>query len=420
MAVLFPELRKWKKQVVHSIKLKVNLARLRWRLRKAGVTADMTLKPMGFTTALELFQENPEILRKQAALKRTRSGLPARWLVYPPCTHQFALPKTVERDDVCNFRPWEFVQRPPYYVYRLPNTLYHGKSGAAVDGRQRVYKDLVDWGAQGSPKLLNSEKKEPCFCRGNAAVLSSSKNYYHWLIKMLPRLHLLERVGMPPAAFDALLINWPTPVQQEAYVHSDLSSRELRVVSSRDFWFCRDLFVSNVPHDGPPWAVEFIRDLFAPLIEPAPGKVKGVYLARGKTVWRRVRNEDEVSELLQRRGIETLDFSKCSFEDQVRIMAGADIIVAPHGAALSNIVFARKGTRVLEIFGSPENQKCYWMLAEQRQMIYHYCLADRIESSDDLNRCDLFIPLEKLEKALDALMEDRDRQHEDSSTATTL
>jgi hypothetical protein len=383
MAVLFPALRKWKKQINETFKSKAHAARQ------------------------ELFEGTPETLQKQAAKRRTEGGLAVRWLVYPACEHQFVLPNTIERVDAGKFGPWKVVRRQPYYVYRLPRTLYHGKSGATVDSQQRVFKDLLDWGAQGSPKLLSMEKKVACFSNGNSAVLSSSKNYYHWLIKMLPRLHLLERIGMPPSAFDALLINWPNSVQKDAYHHSDLASHALQVVSSRDFWFCRNLFVSTVPHDAPPWALEYLRKLFAPLIASGTGGSKTIYLARGKTQWRRVRNEQEVSEWLQDRGIETVDFGKYSFEDQVRAIASADIIIAPHGAALANIVFASSGTRVLEIFGSAENQKCYWMVAEHRQLIYHYFMAELIDSSQDPNRCDLLIPLEKLERALDCLIQDR-------------
>ena len=408
MAVLFPELRSLKKKVVQAVRSESHRAWLKWRLRKAGVTASLTLKPAGFTKGLELFNGTPDALQKQVAKQRTKSGLATRWLIYPACTQEYVLPKTIEPDDAAKFGPWKIWKRPPYYTYRLPRTLYHGRSGACVDAEQHIFLDLLDWGAKGSEKLLGQEKKEAHFCR-NAGVLSSSKNYYHWLIKMLPRLHLMERIEMPPSAFDALLIEWPTLVQKDAYLHSGLSSYALRVVSSRDFWYCRNLFVTNVPHECPSWAVEYLRKLFAPLIVPTDGRPKAIYLARGKTKWRRVCNEPEVSEWLQSRGIGTVDFGTCSFEDQVRIIAAADIIIAPHGAALANIVFAKNGTRVLEIFASPKNQKCYWMLADHRRLIYHYFMAECIDTSHDPNRWDLMIPLEKLERALDHILEDRGR-----------
>jgi hypothetical protein len=42
-------------------------------------------------------------------------------------------------------------------------------------------------------------------------------------------------------------------------------------------------------------------------------------------------------------------FEAMSFEEQLSLTSRADVIVGAHGAALTNIIFAQKGTRVIEI-----------------------------------------------------------------------
>ena len=39
-----------------------------------------------------------------------------------------------------------------------------------------------------------------------------------------------------------------------------------------------------------------------------------------------------------------------SVAEQVELFVYADVVVAPHGAGLTNLLFCREGTRIVEIF----------------------------------------------------------------------
>jgi hypothetical protein len=354
-----------------------------------------TLEPVGFTTAAGLFAERT--LPETTAVKPNRRGAgkqPNRWIIYPASTEDLPLPQTIEADDVGRFSKFRGYRHPPVFVYRLANAFYHGDFGAVVDTKQRVLRDLFDGPAHFSQPLRI--KSEPRFCDGNALVLSSSRNHYHWLIKMLPRLHLVEQAGLSASHFRKLLINWPTPAHSEAYELADIPAKALQVVMERDFWLCRNLYVSTIPHHA--------------------DKSKAIYLIRGDTRWRRVKNEEDVIEHLARSGIESFDLSQHTFLEQIGIISNAHVIIAVHGAALANLVFGTRGARVLEIFASAENQKCYPSLdtelqqmpyraiAAHRQMSYHYFLAQQIPAERAPNRLDLIIPLEKLDRAVSLLL----------------
>lgn len=58
--------------------------------------------------------------------------------------------------------------------------------------------------------------------------------------------------------------------------------------------------------------------------------------------------------------------------EQAEIFAGAEIIVAPHGAALTNLVFCSEGTTVIEFFSPDYIRTDYWMISQQLGLEHYY------------------------------------------------
>ena len=81
-----------------------------------------------------------------------------------------------------------------------------------------------------------------------------------------------------------------------------------------------------------------------PLMSP------NVFLSRRKTKARRILNEEEVIETLAKMDFVTYVLEDIDWQDQVKLFAQAKIIVAPHGAGLTNMIFSHRAT-IIEIFG---------------------------------------------------------------------
>jgi capsular polysaccharide biosynthesis protein len=78
-----------------------------------------------------------------------------------------------------------------------------------------------------------------------------------------------------------------------------------------------------------------------------------VWLSRRHQHRRYLANSDAIEAMAQRLGFEVVVPESLSLVDQVRLCAHASAIAGPEGANLTNLMFARPGTRVLGLV--PEN-----------------------------------------------------------------
>ena len=72
---------------------------------------------------------------------------------------------------------------------------------------------------------------------------------------------------------------------------------------------------------------------------------------------------EKLRSLLERHGFRTLEAGDFPFREQIELFRGASAVVAPHGAALTNILFAPNECRVLELFASRGGGDKYGVLA---------------------------------------------------------
>ena len=76
------------------------------------------------------------------------------------------------------------------------------------------------------------------------------------------------------------------------------------------------------------------------------------------------------------RGFQRLDPGTLSVQEQIDVFSRAEIIVAPHGAGLSNVTFSPRGARVLEMFPSTYVHKGLYAICQAVGADYRYLVAD--------------------------------------------
>jgi hypothetical protein len=77
-------------------------------------------------------------------------------------------------------------------------------------------------------------------------------------------------------------------------------------------------------------------------------------------------DEPRLEKALDELGFETVCLESMTFVQQVEAVAGASILVGPHGAGLANQVFMAKGSSVLEISSDIYSNPVFETLAGER------------------------------------------------------
>ncbi len=210
-----------------------------------------------------------------------------------------------------------------------------------------IYEDECAF--EGMPVRLRLLER-PRRIDGTVAYVSNTTpgNYYHWLAFCLPLVGIYRtQLGIEP---DFYYVGRPlTRWHIETLAHAGVSADRVlnaAVAASR--------IVADIPSRS--GAVDsamlaFSRSCFA---APQASPSRRLFIGRRDASHRLLVNEQECADHAARYGFEYVTMSGRSVAEQAGLFAEARYIVAPHGAALTNLLFATPETRVLELLpGDP-------------------------------------------------------------------
>lgn len=95
-----------------------------------------------------------------------------------------------------------------------------------------------------------------------------------------------------------------------------------------------------------PYDIELLRKKFC--LEEKVKPYRKLYVSRSGR--RQVKNETEVREVLKEFDFEILEDISRTVDEQIRLFAEAAVVVGPHGAGFTNLLWCQPGTKVLECF----------------------------------------------------------------------
>ncbi|WP_199620266.1 glycosyltransferase family 61 protein [Paenibacillus alkalitolerans] len=305
----------------------------------------------------------------------------------------FTMPKGLDTSAM----PRQFHQRVHLnaFVAVIPGGRLWGRKGAVITDDNKLLWDVSMEYWETSPEehsvfrqLILPRIKN---CGGTLGVLThtASDSYFHWMMDVLPRIDLIRKTGIavdkyvlntyykPLLSFQDETLNM-LGIPPDARITIDgnvqLNAEKLLVPS----------LIGSRSH-YPAWTVRFLRKEFAKYIAYGHSNVyRRIYISREDSDCRNVVNEKQVMGLLEKYGFKKMTLSGMPVTEQIRIFASADIVVAPHGANLTNIIFCRPGTKVVEIFSPYYVNTIYWVMSNYAGLDYYYLLGKRGFSSKSL------------------------------------
>jgi capsular polysaccharide biosynthesis protein len=276
-------------------------------------------------------------------------------------------------------------QTPATFLAEISHGRVYGESGAVITPDDCLLADVsVEFGitpelAQHHPSLRCLKLPRLRYSQGTAVILAAAggNNYFHWMFDVLPRLHLLKQSDR---AFDIdyFLINEIFhPFQKETLLTVDVPAEKI-VFTHRDLHFTCDLLIvpslPGITGSLTAWQCDFLRKLFlAERNNHVPRK--RIYISRKDATSRRILNEESLTEILNELDFQIVSMSGLSVHEQANLFYEAEIIVAPHGAAMTNLVFCDIKCKVLEIFAPGYLNPCYRGLSNLIGIDYWYILG---------------------------------------------
>jgi len=227
---------------------------------------------------------------------------------------------------------------------------------------------------------------------------SHHTNYYHTLVDNLPRIFLLHHepwVNLPEIK---ILVGGPLNHVESTFLEQLLPDNATIVNLHQEGLAAVDNFVFlsflSERNNGilPKSYVSTLRSLFAPRRESR--KSHRIYISREKADTRRVLNRKEI---IHKHNLDLYCLEDLPIQDQIELFYDSELIVSPHGAGLSNLLFSPSQTNVIELFPSIP-YPYYYYLSHYLDHNYRY-LADRRKHGND----DFRIQTDLISTALDSL-----------------
>ena len=239
---------------------------------------------------------------------------------------------------------------PELGVAFVPNGTVLGRDGWVFTDNGLLLTDCAWPRRPAHPRCVPPAFGRTSHFRGTCLNLTSdwaSINYAHFIFDCLGRYGLFLQTGMDPKDVDHIYC--PAP---DSALTRELMER-LGVPLDKCVWANEHpqitadvVLATSYPgsrYNYPKWLLDFLRGARRPRGDGA----KRIYVPRGKD--RNISNEEEIRDLAHNFGFVVYDHTKMGGHD---FFVDAELIMGPHGAGLSNAVFAPTGCQLFDMMPS--------------------------------------------------------------------
>ncbi|MFM4758618.1 DUF563 domain-containing protein [Aeromonas veronii] len=269
-----------------------------------------------------------------------------------------------------------------YYLiyFELNNNDFSFRSNHLSDKYGRYYyEDGVDY----IPALSRINVKKSVHLNGCCAYLSNTEcqHYGHFIMFVLPLISIYNQYcEVKPDYYylgDIQLSQFHYKLLQLAGIEKNklitrpcTADKIVYASISQDFILKGKKYWD---HDSYSYVRSLVKDL---LFNNGNRKI---YVSRGNVRWRRLVNEDQLINYLIRKGFDIITMDGLSLEEQIGVFSGAEIIVAGHGAALTNLLFCKEKTKVIEIFPYDYPDVTSYVIASYSQCEYYRSQGEKYD-----------------------------------------
>lgn len=244
-------------------------------------------------------------------------------------------------------------------LFEISNAILEPSQGAIFTENGEFITDSTSW--PNSHFLMSLPTKRRDFTVGetvNQATLLTSTSFYHWLIEDLPQsLWIAKMYPGTPILVDSYCPQYVKDVaaslqNPKIYVSGMVKVNKLLFVNKNkdSGWPCR-------------YSVATLRNYEEFKLHILRSSGDKIYISRRNSS-RSPSNENQLERALEEIGFQIIFLEQHSLFEQIEIISSARILVGVHGAGLTNMIWMKEESIVIDIVDAQYWTECYHRLAE--------------------------------------------------------
>ncbi len=225
-------------------------------------------------------------------------------------------------------------------------------------------------------------------------------NFCHILLDQLPRLYFPSELYGIDSLPTIYVDKESTGLLEKLIKHIKIPLKIDYLENGIEYKFNEAYLTAPLNHpmnNGDENLVKFIKLAFAETKFDQSSVKNRVFINR-PSKRRGIENKSEILSILNAFKFREVELESLSISEQATLFSNTEIIVSPHGAGLSNLIFCNKGTTVIEIFGERYGTPAFAILAASLGLNYiaMFDNADRFSISNAKYKMDDIIVPEAL------------------------
>lgn len=272
--------------------------------------------------------------------------------------------------------------------------------GAIVTSDGKIFKDTETYKSDQQQLMKNGRnitEENPIFFDGTLAVISSpgQQNYYHWMLQLLPRLKILVESNIQYDKIylfaDNFKYRWQKESLNNVMNYLNIPQDKIILINKSNYIIeAKKLLVPSVtwtPSSNIFWRnglLSWYKKFFDDIFVKNSDTPKRIFISRSKASYRRISNESALIELLSKKKFVSIHLEDLSIFEQAALFNNAEIIIGPHGAGWTNLIFCKPNTKIIEIDHGVkgEQRSSFKGMAKFMNCIYYPFYVGLLEETD--------------------------------------